>query len=125
MSISPKYHVFSQLGFTLVELMIVVAIMGVLASLTIPAYSLFIDRAKDNACLGEAKAYSNQVHLAINDQDDSTAPVAPPLISCVSMTDATDWTLTTQRVITAVSKSNTSSSISCDIPNANPCKILP
>ena len=43
-----------QKGFTLIELMIVVAIIAILAAIAIPAYNDYIDDSKDSACLGTA-----------------------------------------------------------------------
>ena len=122
---SSAYNYLYQRGFTLIELMIVVAIMGLLVSIAIPSYSKLNIKANDDACIAEAKAYSNEVFLAINDQEIFTLPIAPTLHSCRDMTDATGWTLDTQQVITATSKSSSASRILCDIPNGNPCKVLP
>ncbi|SJN44148.1 prepilin-type N-terminal cleavage/methylation domain-containing protein [Psychrobacter sp. JB385] len=119
-----RYHIW-QSGFTLIELMIVLVIIGILAAIAIPAYNSYVARAQGNACVSEARNYSSQVYLLINDPDIVVLPIAPVVSACKSITDATGWTLETQQKIIAIAKPPSNARIECDIPKGTPCIIKP
>lgn len=61
-----------QKGFTLIELMIVVAIVGILASVAVPAYQKYTLKAKFVAVIAATAPYKIAMELCVQNGDSLT-----------------------------------------------------
>ena len=62
-----------QAGFTLIEMMVVVAIIGILAALALPAYSKYMDSARFSEVILASEAVKIAVEICAQDRGDLSA----------------------------------------------------
>ncbi|WP_289811809.1 pilin [Acinetobacter bereziniae] len=113
-------------GFTLIEVMIVVAIISILAAISFPTYIKYIKKTEVNACLAEVNAYANIVYLILNSPEKEQAIPVANNSACVEITDASTWNeFTNNLMIEAKSKNSSTVDIRCDLSKGANCTIIP
>lgn len=66
----------NQKGFTLIELMIVVAIIAILAAIALPAYQDYVSKSKVTAALADLASHKTQFEMEVSEGRTPTATTA-------------------------------------------------
>lgn len=113
-------------GFTLIEILIVIAIITILVSIAIPICLYYMEKVRVNACLYETKTYANYVYYTIRIENSEQIYYQPLLSTCDKITDASNWdNITNNYIIEAKSRGSNIINIHCNLREGANCSVIP
>lgn len=78
----------TEQGFTLIELMVVVAIIGILSLIAIPAYQNYAKKSSEVACLAETKAFGDMLFIDMNTGLDGLKEPSSDLLASLKLSNS-------------------------------------